>query len=487
MRLNNNLLFCDVNNQSHISYFNELFQIHEDVTLCKPCIINDGIIQISETSEQLYTSIFNKKISEVVIEKFVPASGAATRMFAPLTNIQIENVDPEAEQFLLQIEKMPFANLLESHLTKSGLGIKESIQESKWSQLIETLLSETGLSFLNKAKGLIPFHQYPNEVRTAFEEHLFDFSFFSKNTKKNKLHFTIQQQFQSEIDKLLQAFSKKHQLVCPIEYSIQNPDSDIPAMDDSGNFHHNADGSIFLRPAGHGALLQNLNLLDGDCVFIQNIDNIPNEESQPKARQKRQVMGGILLNIVEERNRLFHATQESNDLEILHEARTFLTTWFQCQETLNDTSNVLEALNKPIRICGMVKNTGEPGGGPFWVTSNGITSKQIIESAQVNKKESEQKYIFEQATHFNPVDLVCHFKDPLGEKYKLENYTNKRSTLLSEKIIFGKKSKIIELPGLWNGGMWNWNTVFIELPVSSFCPVKTVNDLLKPGHLFKSN
>jgi hypothetical protein len=258
-------------------------------------------------------------------------------------------------------------------------------------------------------------------------------------------------------------------------------------MDDSGNFHHNADGSIFLRPAGHGALIQNLNLLEGDCVFIQNIDNIPNEESQPKARQKRQVMGGILLNIVEERNRLFHTIQESNDIETLHEARTFLTTWFQCQETLNDKSNVLDALNKPIRICGMVKNTGEPGGGPFWVTSNGIISKQIIESAQVNKKESEQKYIFEQATHFNPVDLVCHFKDPLGVKYNLDNYTNKQATLLSEKLIFGKKSKIIELPGLWNGGMWNWNTVFLELPVSSFCPVKTVNDLLKPGHLFKSN
>ena len=487
MRLNNYLLICDVNNQSHISYFNELFQIHEDVTLSKPCVLHNGIIQISETSEQLYTSFFNKKMSELVIEKFVPASGAATRMFAPLTNIQIENIDPEAEQFLLQIEKMPFAEQLESHLKKSGLSIKESIKEGKWSLLIDSLLRETGLAFLNKAKGLVPFHKYEDETRTAFEEHLFDFSIFAKNAKKNKLHFTIQHQFQHEIEKQLRDFSKKHEISCPVEFSVQNPETDIPAVDDSGQFHYNSDGSVFLRPAGHGALIQNLSLLNGDCVFIQNIDNIPNEESQPRSRQKRQVMGGMLFNIVEERNRLFDAIEKSNNPETLNEARTFLTTWFQCQEILDDKANILQALNKPIRICGMVKNTGEPGGGPFWVTSNGINSKQIIESAQINKKIGEQKFIFEQATHFNPVDLVCHFKDPKGLKYNLDKYTNKQATLLSEKLIFGKKSKIIELPGLWNGGMWHWNSVFIELPVSSFYPVKTVNDLLKPGHLLTSN
>lgn len=487
MRLDNNLLFCDVNYQSHISYFNELFQIHKEVTLCKPCVIQDGIIQISETSEQLYASFFNKKMPELVVEKFVPASGAATRMFAPLNNIYIENIDPEAEQFLLQIEKMPFANQLESHLRKSGLSLKDTIEASNWSLLIETLLNETGLSFLNKAKGLIPFHQYDHESRTAFEEHLFDFSSFTKNSKESKLHFTIQKPFQKEIEDHLGAFAKKHHLLSRIEFSIQNPDTDIPALDDSGRFHFNSDGSIFLRPAGHGALIQNLNSLEGDCVFIQNIDNIPNENSQAKARQKRQVMGGVLFNIVNERNRLFQTIQDSNDPETLNEARSFLTTWFQYQEIRNDRSSILQALNKPIRICGMVKNTGEPGGGPFWVTADGFTSKQIIESAQVNKNEIEQKYIFEQATHFNPVDLVCHFKDPHGIKYNLDNYTNKRATLLGEKLIFGKKSKIIELPGLWNGGMWNWHTVFIELPVSSFFPVKTVNDLLKPGHLLKSS
>jgi len=470
-------------NQAHIAYFNELFQIHEEVSILKPCVLQDGIIQIDETSEKVYTSFFNQRIPDLIIEKFVPASGAATRMFAPLTHVQIENLLPEVELFLLQIEKMPFAQMLESQLKERGHTIKKCIEENNWSLLLSSILNESGLGFLNKPKGLIPFHCYSGGSRTAFEEHLFDFSHFYKNARKSSLHFTVQQKFKEEINTILHDFAKKQSISCSIDFSIQDAETDIPAMDDAGEFHYNPDGTIFLRPAGHGALIRNLNTLEGQCVFIQNIDNISNEEFQEGSRNKRRVMGGLLLHLVEERNRLFHSIQNGDNQEALIEACAFMSTWFQKQSVVDNKAEVLNALNKPIRICGMVKNTGEPGGGPFWVEAGGVISQQIIESAQINKDDVEQKQIFETSTHFNPVDIACHFLDPLGKKYNLEDLANKRATLLSEKLIFGKKSKIIELPGLWNGGMWNWHTVFIELPSSSFCPVKTVNDLLKPGHL----
>ena len=241
----------------------------------------------------------------------------------------------------------------------------------------------------------------------------------------------------------------------------------------------NENGEVFLRPAGHGALLKNLQELKGECVFIQNIDNITEASHHADVAAYRKLMGGVLLSLIEERNNLLRDLEGHAD-HAEERATTFLEKWFKAPKS---SASLIEQLNKPLRVCGMVENTGEPGGGPFWVKDDsGIESKQIIEKAQINKEDAEQLEVFQKSTHFNPVDLVCHFLDRNGKKYNLEDFRNPSAALVSEKLMLGKRTSVIELPGLWNGSMWDWNTVFVESPSRVFHPVKTVNDLLKSGH-----
>ena len=264
-----------------------------------------------------------------------------------------------------------------------------------------------------------------------------------------------------------------------ISFSSQDPNTHIPALDKNNMPVLNEHGEVFLRPAGHGALIKNLQELKGACVFIQNIDNITEASHHADVGAYRKLMGGVLLSLVEERNTLLRGL-ENNEEHAQERALAFLEKWFGVS---NKNSSLIQQLNRPLRVCGMVENTGEPGGGPFWVKDDsGIESKQIIEKAQINKEDAEQLSVFEKSTHFNPVDLVCHFLDHNRKKYNLEDFRNPTAAIVTEKLMLGKRTSVIELPGLWNGSMWDWNTVFVEIPSRVFHPVKTVNDLLKSGH-----
>ena len=301
-----------------------------------------------------------------------------------------------------------------------------------------------------------------------------------KQNGNHEIHFTIPAEHRLLIENIFRTFlENQRNSIQKISFSSQDYETHIPAFDKKNIPVINENGDVFLRPAGHGALLKNLQKLKGECVFIQNIDNITEASHHADVATYRKLMGGVLLSLVEERNNLLHDL-ENNAEHAESRAVSFLDKWFS---SISDNSSVFEQLNKPLRVCGMVKNTGEPGGGPFWVRDEiGVESKQIIEKAQIKKEDPGQLAIFDNSTHFNPVDLVCHFLDHKGNKYNLEDYRNSSAALISEKMMLGSRTNVIELPGLWNGSMWGWNTVFVEIPSRVFHPVKTVNDLLKSGH-----
>jgi len=455
----------------------QLLASNQPAKLVRPCGIGDGIVQLEGSLFIEAIQKFESNYENVVIEKFVPASGAATRMFAPLSGVDLLNPNDEAEFFFLHLRDFPFFQSIVSSFEKNGLKYNETTGIEKYTRVLEFFFNS---GYATLPKGAVPFHAYPTEERTAFAEHCVESAHYMLNNGKHEIHFTIPEEHQSRIKGLFQMFFEiQPKAIQNISFSSQDPETHIPALDKNNLPALNEDGEVFLRPAGHGALLKNLQELKGQCVFIQNIDNITEATHHADVAAYRKLMGGVLFNLVEERNNLLRNLE--NNIENAEAfAITFLEKWFK---SFDDDTSVFAQLNKPMRICGMVANTGEPGGGPFWVKDDsGVESKQIIEKAQINKEDAEQCTIFEKSTHFNPVDLVCHFIDHNGAKYRLEDYRNPTAALISEKLMLGKRTNVIELPGLWNGSMWGWNTVFIEIPSRVFHPVKTVNDLLKSGH-----
>lgn len=454
-----------------------LLTSNKPADLIRHCAVGDGIIQLQESMCHAAIQKFEKSYANLKIEKFVPASGAATRMFAPLSGVDLLNPNDEAEYFFLHLRDFPFFESILSNFATDALNYDDTTGVERYSRVIAFLFDN---GFASLPKGAVPFHVYNEEERTAFAEHCVESSHYMQQNGQHEIHFTIPAEHRLFVERLFHSFFEK-QITCiqKISFSSQDPNTHIPALDKHNMPVLNEDGKLFLRPAGHGALLQNLQELKGECVFIQNIDNITEASHHADVASFRKLMGGVLLNLVEERNGLLRNLE--NNLEHAEtQARIFLEKHFK---TSQRNSSVFEQLNKPLRVCGMVENTGEPGGGPFWVKDGaGFESKQIIEKAQVNKDSAEQLAVFDKSTHFNPVDLVCHFLDHNGNKYNLEDYRNPTAALVSEKLVLGKRTSVIELPGLWNGSMWGWNSVFVEIPSRVFHPVKTVNDLLKSGH-----
>lgn len=454
-----------------------LLSTNKPAQLIRHCSIGDGIIQLEGSLLLEAVQKFEKNYTHVKIEKFVPASGAATRMFAPLSGVDLLNPNDEAEYFFLHLRDFPFFNSILLDFEKDELNYDETTGVERYSQVLNFLFNN---GYATLPKGAVPFHSYQEEERTAFAEHCVESTHYMKKNGNHEIHFTIPAEHRILVENIFHSFFEKQlESIKKISFSSQDPDTHIPALDNNNMPVLNEKGEIYLRPAGHGALLKNLQELKGECVFIQNIDNITEASHHADVAAYRKLMGGVLLGLVEERNNLLR------DLEIdaLHaeeRAIAFLEKWFNVYK---HSESLIQQLNKPLRVCGMVENTGEPGGGPFWVKDDsGIKSKQIIEKAQINKEDAEQLGIFEKSTHFNPVDLVCHFLDHNGNKYNLEDFRNPTAALVSEKLMLGKQTSVIELPGLWNGSMWDWNTVFVEIPSRVFHPVKTVNDLLKSGH-----
>ena len=466
--------------------------------------VGQGILQLNkaEIEENIayYDSVTKRGIN---LLKFVPASGAASRMFKTLfeakekleSGISQEEVLTSAElkQFFSNLKKFAFY----SDLQKLA---KKAPEELSALELLSLVLTAEGLNYGNQPKGLLKFHTYKNTNRTAFEEHCAEGAMYARNEDGQvKIHFTVSPEHQPGFEEHLSAIREKYAAAYVVSYDIsfsqQKPSTDTIAVNTNDEPFRNPDGSLLFRPAGHGALLANLNDLDADVIFIKNIDNVVPDYLKPETIQYKKALAGLLLSL---QQRIFDYQRildthhyYSLDSAFFAEAANFLENVLNVKPPSNLYYTEKEELfhylkskfNRPIRVCGMVKNEGEPGGGPFWAQNpDGSVSLQIVESSQINMNDPEQKTIVDQATHFNPVDLVCAFKNYKGEKFDLSQFSDPSTGFISRKSKDGKELKAQELPGLWNGAMSNWNTLFVEVPVSTFNPVKTVNDLLRKEH-----
>jgi hypothetical protein len=467
--------------------------------------LGKGIIKLDDEDIQRNDERFDQQISAGVVPlKFVPASGAASRMFKSLFEALEEcevDEDPEislaknaaVRQFLVNKEKFAFFSDLKKSITDMGA-------EEVCRNWIEFLLLEKGLNYGSLPKGLLKFHKYTNGERTPFEEHLVEGAQYAKD-KNNvvRLHFTVSPEHKEVFEELLAKVKEQYEKLLGVTYyvsfSLQKPSTDTIAVDLENEPFREPDGSLVFRPAGHGALIENLNDLDADLIFIKNIDNVvPDRLKQPTISYKK-ALGGVLLKYQEKVFRYQKILNEKHpitlDSAFLAEAANFLENTLNTKPPENQYYTEKEDLyhylrekyNRPLRVCGMVKNEGEPGGGPFWTKNpDGTVSLQVVESSQIDPDSVQQQTIAKHATHFNPVDLVCGIKNYRGEKHNLTEFTDPSTGFISKKSKDGKDLKAQELPGLWNGAMSNWNTLFVEVPIETFNPVKTVNDLLREQH-----
>ncbi len=471
----------------------------------KAASVGDGIIQLNTTQKEEAISFYERKLGEGLKPlKFVPASGAASRMFKSLfaAKEKIDNGVPpgkvleenkEARHFFAEIEKFAFYEDLKT-------AVPEEFEETAAGTIINFLLSAEGLNYGQLPKGLLKFHKYANGERTPFEEHLVEGALYAKGIDdKVKLHFTVSPEHQEAFESLLQKVGKWYEqhynVTLEVGFSHQKPSTDTIAVDTNNNPFRNIDGTLLFRPGGHGALIENLNDLDADIVFVKNIDNVVPDKLKAPTIEYKKALAGVLLKYQE---RIFRYQKELNEKHFtalesafLAEAANFMEFTLNTKPSENQYYTEKDELhkylkhkfNRPLRVCGMVKNEGESGGGPFWVrNADNTVSLQIVESSQIDMGNPVQLDKARQATHFNPVDLVCGTKNYKGEKYDLLKFTDPESGFISLKYRDGKELKAMELPGLWNGAMSNWNTLFVEVPIETFNPVKTVNDLLREQH-----
>lgn len=480
------------------------------INLESAAVIGQGILKRSDAEDKTYLNFYNTKKEQLTVVKFVPASGAATRMFKFLFQF-LETYDSNKETvnayinkqnatelslFMVGLEKFPFYNTLLEAAKKDNPNYSELSNSKKVVVLVQTLLDENHLNYSNYPKGLLPFHNYNNRLVTAFEEHLYDAALYAASNNKATLHFTVAEHYKSRFDKefkhIQDYVEQKTKVTFNISYSFQKENTDTIAVTLENEPVVNTDGTLYFRPSGHGALLSNLNDYEADVVFINNIDNVVVSKYEAEVAKHKKILAGILLTVQEQAFsylKVLDSGQPSEEkrIEIARFLRTklnvIITSEFEKYSAKYQVEYLQNKLNRPIRVCGMVKNEGEPGGGPFWVKGeNGSVSLQIVESAQVDLENKNQKKILKNATHFNPVDLVCGLKNYKGEKFDLTHFVDAKTAFITLKTIAGKEIKALESPGLWNGSMANWNTIFVEVPLITFNPVKTVTDLLKATH-----
>jgi len=464
------------------------------VRLHRPAKINDGIIKPTEHDLNSWIKTYDSYYENIDITKFVPASGAASRMFKSMFDYYNTNVFNEDIDLLLsKIEKFPFYNDLHNTFKDQEKDINEYLNKSRIKEVVEKILFEDGLNYGYLPKGLLKFHNYLEGARTAVEEHLIESIQYAKGKNGVKLHFTIPIEHEQKFKSLFAELQKKHEkndLKINITYSFQKKSTDTIAVDLNNNPLIDKEGKFVFRPGGHGALLENLNDLNTDLIFIKNIDNISPDHLKSITIKYKKALAGLLIRIKKQIED-FLTYLEWHDAytdKRKHEIAEFIELYLGIKvRSIEDNSiyagYIKSILDKPIRICGMVKNTGEPGGGPFWVyNKKGELSLQIIESSQVDLMDSQQRDIFYSATHFNPVDIVCCTKDYAKNKYNLLKYRDNSTGFITEKSYEGEKIKVQELPGLWNGGMAHWITIFVEVPIETFTPVKTFTDWLRNEH-----
>lgn len=477
--------------------------------LVRPATKNDGVIKLSKEDFQFFSNLLDKKSHTLTLKKFVPASGAASRMFKFLSEF-LNEFDLENESinayinrknatnltvFLTGLEKFPFFENIDKKLKELYSDFKSWESDKKNYHFIKLLLASEHFDFANKPKGILPFHEYPSHTATPVEEHLNEVAMYANSNGVSNLHFTISEihrlQFNSIIDSVKSKIEKQFNTKININLSTQKTATDTIAVDFDNNPFRNDQGKLVFRPAGHGALIDNLNDLDADIIFIKNIDNVIQNNIETIALYKKG-LAGILVELQEH---VFDFLNKIDKNEIKLEDFDTIISFIQTRLhiTINEDFSkytfenkivyIKNILNRPIRVCGMVKNEGEAGGGPFWVQdSKGNVSLQIIETSQIDIQNQSQKKILDSSTYFNPVDLVCGIKDYKENKFNLLEFIDPSTGFIVEKNKNGRELKAYELPGLWNGAMAKWMTIFVEVPIATFNPVKTVNDLLKPAH-----
>lgn len=414
---------------------------YPDLDIVAPASTKKGIMVLSRDEQDRYIALWQAYLNEGhSVEKFVPASGAASRMFKNLYEY-LETGEETAfmQEFFEGLGKFAFAPQLEGRTGREA---------------VRYLLED--MNYGNLPKGLLLFHKYRDGARTPAIEHLVEGALYAASNGVVRVHFTVSHDhlpyFRKHVADNLQKLEKKYGVRYEITFSEQKPQTDTLAANPDGTPFRQTDGHLLFRPGGHGALIENLQEQDADIVFIKNIDNVVPDNRKRDTVRYKQVLAGVL---IEEQRRVFARLQ---DLDITDEER--------------------QRLSRPIRVCGVVKNTGEPGGGPFLVReADGSISCQILESSQITDKS-----IMAKATHFNPVDLVCAIRDVNGKPFPLSEFVDSNTAFISHKSKDGKDLLALELPGLWNGAMSRWNTIFVQVPVSTFNPVKTVNDLLREQH-----
>jgi hypothetical protein len=481
--------------------------------LDKPCTIGNGVKVFNESQKDDYIKKFQSAQDEGRVIKFVPASGAATRMFkkqlAVLVESEINDFNKLTQKasdgdedckavviFFNNIRHFAFFEELIRIISQEGENIDEVINRKDFTSLIKYTIEKRGLNYANLPKGSILFHSYADGSRTAFEEHLVEATNYASGKNKTvKVHFTISPEHEYEVKILVNELCAKYDKQgwnFDVGFSFQSPETNTVSATIDNQIFRDADGKILFRPGGHGALLKNLNELNADVILIKNIDNIAPDHLKIETYRYKKVIGGYLIYL---QNMIFELLIKLDSTviseSVIEEAIALIKTEFELDlsgklkiKSLDEKKTYLfNFLNRPIRVCGMVKREGHPGGSPFWVQdANGEISKQIVETAQVDLSDKNQAFIFDEATHFNPVDLACGIKDYRGQLFELKKFVNPDSGLITYKSKNGKELKALELPGLWNGGMYYWLTIFVELPKITFNPVKEVNDLLKPEH-----
>ncbi|WP_297248019.1 DUF4301 family protein [uncultured Prevotella sp.] len=463
--------------------------------------IGNGIIATSAEDVKRYTEAWNAyKAEGKKIVKFVPASGAASRMFKNMfafltADYDVPTTDFE-KTFFDNVVKFAFYPALNAMCEKNeGKNIETLMGEGNYKAVVANLLEAKGLNYGQLPKGLLLFHSYEDGARTPLEEHLVEGALYADSKGMVHIHYTVSHEhralFEKKVADTKEKYEKAYNVKYDITFSEQKPSTDTIAVNPDDTPFRNADGSLLFRPGGHGALIENLNEIPADVVFIKNIDNVVPDRLKADTVTYKQVIAGVLVSLQEKAFEYLRLLDKGTyNHEKLEEMIRFVQRDLCCRKhdikELEDAELVIylrSKLNRPMRVCGVVKNVGEPGGGPFLTyNQDGTVSLQILESSQIDKSNTEYMKMFTEGTHFNPVDLVCAVKNYKGEKFNLPDYVDRTTGFISSKSKNGKDLKALELPGLWNGAMSNWNTVFVEVPLSTFNPVKTVNDLLREQH-----
>ena len=463
--------------------------------------IGNGIVAPAEDERAKYIDAWNAyKAEGKKVVKFVPASGAASRMFKNMFAFLSADYDePQTDfekKYFDNIGKFAFYDELNEACKKNeGKDIPALIAAGDYKAVVSNMLETKGLNYGQLPKGLLLFHKYPEGPRTPLEEHLVEGALYAASNGEAHIHFTVSHEhkelFKAKVAEKCGQYAAKYGIKYDVTFSEQKPSTDTVAANPDNTPFRNEDGSLLFRPGGHGALIQNLNDIDADVVFIKNIDNVVPDRLKDDTVTYKQLLAGILVTLQAKAFgylRLLDTGAYTH--EQLEEMIRFVQRDLCCRKAdikqLEDAELVIylrKKLNRPMRVCGVVKNVGEPGGGPFLTyNQDGTVSLQILESSQIDKTNEEYMKMFTEGTHFNPVDLVCAVKDYKGDAFNLPDYVDKTTGFISSKSKNGRELKALELPGLWNGAMSDWNTVFVEVPLSTFNPVKTVNDLLREQH-----